>query len=152
MIKEYVKLAEKKSDEAKKEAEVFAREKFQLFEEFYNKDISKKDPAKQKATINEDKGLFYEYLYNKQLISITGVRDFAAMLQYPSVRKVIKSQKETLDYAKSIYDDIALPKRSSSKIERFCEWLEGLSKKEIKSIHSDVKKRLFKAVQKLGSE
>lgn len=152
MINEYVKLAEKKSDEAKKEAEIFARDKFQLFEEFYNKDISKKDKSKQQAAINEDKELFYEYLYNKQLISITGVRDFATMLQYPSVRNVIRTKKETLDYAKSIYDDIALPKRSSSKIERFCEWLEGLSKKEIKDIHPDVKKRLMKAIQKLGSE
>lgn len=150
MISEYVTLAKKKSDEAKKEAEIFAREKFQLFEEFYNKDIAKKDASKQQAIIDEDKDLLYEYLYNKQLISINGVREFAKMLQYPAVRKIIKTKKETLDYAKSIYDDIVLPKRTSSKIERFCDWLEGLSRKEIKDIHIDVKKRLLKAMQKLG--
>ena len=147
MIDEYIKFTEEKSEEAKKEAEVFAREKFHFFEEFYNKDIRNKQ--NQKA-IKEDKALFYSYLFNKQLISMTGIRDFAAMLQYSSVRKIIKSHKETLDYAKSVYDDIIIPKRASSKIDRFCEWLERLSKKELKSISSDVKERLLKAIKRLG--
>lgn len=147
MIDEYISFTEKKSEEAKKEAEIFAREKFHFFEEFYNKAIQNKQNEK---TIKADKELFYTYLFNKQLISTTGIRDFAAMLQYTSVKKVIKSQKETLDYAKSIYDDIIIPKRSSSKIERFCEWLESLSKGEIKSIASDVKERLSKSIKRLG--
>ncbi|MBU1862690.1 MAG: ParB/Srx family N-terminal domain-containing protein [Candidatus Omnitrophica bacterium] len=147
MIDEYIKFTAKKSEEAKKEAEVFAREKFHFFEEFYNKDI--KNKQNQKA-IKEDKDLFYTYLFNKQLISTTGIREFAGMLQYSPTRKIIKSQKETLDYAKSFYDDIVIPKRASSKIERFCEWLESLSKKELKSISGDIKERLLKAIKRLG--
>jgi len=150
MINGYVKFANKKSDEAKREAETFAREKFHFFEEFYNKDISKKDASKNKKAIKEHKQLFYEYLYNKQLISITGVRNFASMLQYSKVKKIIRGQKQTLDYAKSVYDDYVIPKRTLSKIERFCEWLENLPKKEIKSIHIDIKQRLLKVIKKLG--
>lgn len=150
MIKGYVKFAGEKSDEAKREAEIFAREKFHLFEEFYNKDISKKDASRNKKAINKHKHLFYEYLYNKQLISITGVREFAKMLQYPKVRKFIEGQKQTLDYAKSVYDDYAIPKRMLSRIERFCDWLEGLSRKEIKNMHPDIKQRLLKAIKKIG--
>lgn len=149
MIDEYIKFTGEKSDQAKREAETFAREKFHFFEEFYNKDIRTKE---NKNIIDEDKELFYGYLLNKQLISVTGIRDFASMLQYSSVRKIIKSKKETLDYAKSIYDDIVIPKRASSKIERFCEWLEGLSKKEIRDIAEDVKKRLLNAIKKLESK
>lgn len=148
MIDEYIKFTKTKSKEAKKEAETFAREKFHFFEEFYNKGVRNKQ--NQKA-IKEDKALFYSHLFNKQLISTTSIRDFAAMLQYPSVRKIIISRKETLNYAKSIYDDIVIPKRASSRIDRFCEWLESLSKKELKSISGDVKERLLKAIRRLGS-
>lgn len=150
MIKEYKAFAGEKSDEAQKEAEVFARDKFHFFEEFYNKDIKKKDPSINKKVIQENKGLFYYYLHEKDLISITGIRDFAFMLQYSSIKKIIKSKKETLDYAKSLYDDIAIPKRTSHKIVRFCEWIESLSKTETRKIHPDVKERLFSAIKKLG--
>jgi len=146
MIHEYISFAEQKSDEAKKEAEVFARDKFHFFEEFYNKSIRNKQ---RQRTIKDDKKLFYSYLYNKQLISVTGIRDFAAMLQYAPVKKIIKSRKETLDYAKSVYDDIIIPKRASSRIDRFCEWFESLSKKELKSIPNDVKERLVHAMKRL---
>lgn len=146
MIEGYIKFVAEKSEQAKKDAEMFAREKFHFFEEFYNKGVKGKE---NKNIIEEDKNLFYGYLFNKQLISMTGIREFAAMLQYPPVRKIIRSKKETLDYAKSIYDDIVIPKRASSKIERFCSWLDGLSKNEIRDISDDVKKRLFKAIKKL---
>ena len=73
------------------------------------------------------------------------------MLQYSSIKKIIKSKKETLDYAKSLYDDIAIPKRTSHKIEKFCEWIESLSKTETRKIHPDVKERLFSAIKKLGT-
>ncbi|MFH2068811.1 MAG: ParB/Srx family N-terminal domain-containing protein [Candidatus Omnitrophota bacterium] len=146
MIKEYVKFSEKKSKEAKKSAETFAREKFHFFEEFYNKDIKNRQNP---TAIKEDKKLFYGYLFDKQLISTTGIRDFAAMLQYSSVRKIIKSGNETLSYAKSVYDDFVIPKRAFLKIERFCEWLESLSKKELQIISDDVRERLSKAVKRL---
>ncbi len=152
MIGEYKKFAGEKSKEAQKEAEIFARDKFHFFEEFYNKDIKKKDPSTNKKVLQENKGLFYDYLYNKHLVSTTGVRDFAFMLQYPSIKKIIKSKKESLDYAKSLYDDIAIPKRASLKIEKFCEWIEGLSKTDTRKIHPDVKAMLFKTIKKLDTK
>lgn len=149
MIKEYVKFAKIKSKEAAFEAQTFAREKFQFFEEFYNKNISKKDQEINKKIIGEDKKMFYEYLFDKQLISIYGIREFAAMLQYPSVRTIIKNKNETLEFAKAIYDDIVIPKRTTMKIEQFCKWLESLPKKEIKNIHQDVKERLLRTIERL---
>jgi hypothetical protein len=140
----------KKSTEARKQAEMFAREKFHFFEEFFNKGVSRKN-AGSNAVI-ENKQLFYEYLYKKQLISTTAIREFADMLNYSAVKKIIKSKEETLEYAKAVYDDIVLPKRTSSRIERFCEWIENLSSKELKDINSQLRARLSRALKRLSGK
>jgi hypothetical protein len=148
MIKDYIIYAKKQSEKAKSDAEIFTREKFHFFEEFYNKNLKDKQ---NKNTVKEDKYLFYSYLFNKELVSTTGIRSFAAMLQYPAIKKVIKAHKESLDYAKSMHDDIIFPKRASSKIERFCVWLERVSKNELHNISSKLKERLLKAIKRIGN-
>jgi len=149
MINEYKNFAKKISEQAEKEAELFAREKFQFFEEFYNKYIKAKVHSKG---IKNDKELFYYYLFNKQLVSVMAIRDFAAMLQYPSIKKIVRKKKETLDYAKAIYDDAIIPKRTAYTIIKFCELMESLSAQKIRSIADDLKERLRKILKKIDEK
>jgi len=140
MIEEYVKFVERAGEKTRQDAEIFGRSKFHFFEELYNKaDIIDK-PVKK---------MFFRYLSNQQITSMTKVREFAAILRYTPARKHLEKQNGSFELAKSMYNESASPKKALARIKRFCAWIENLSNVEKDSISVDLKKRLSKAVQKL---
>jgi hypothetical protein len=150
MIKGYVSYVGKESDEAKEKAEIFAREKFHFFEEFYNKALSGKNPVQGGKLIEESKELLYRYVYNQQLTSTMNVRDFAAMVKNKDLREYLAKDKGSFEYARSMLDDMMRPKKLALRIRRFCEFIESLSREEKNQISSSLKKRLRKAIINLS--
>lgn len=146
MIDEYVDYVGEKARQA---AEIFVRKKFQFFEEFYNKALSRGKAIKDRKVADLAKKLLYKYLFDKQLTSVTKVRQFAEFVRYKPAIDELKKPNGSFAVAKSIYDDYASPRIASEKIIGFCEWLEGLSASEKNKLSYELKKRLKKAVQKL---
>ncbi|GAH89332.1 unnamed protein product, partial [marine sediment metagenome] len=146
MIEDYVKFVGK---EARQAAERFGRIKFHFFEEFYNKAMCGKNAIHDRREVDLAKKLLYRYLDNEQLTSMTKVREFAQIIRYKPAKRHLTKINGSFTLAKSLYDDYAGPKRASTKVTRFCEWLEGLSASEKKEISDELKKRLKIAVKKL---
>ncbi|MBC8469468.1 MAG: ParB N-terminal domain-containing protein [Planctomycetes bacterium] len=143
MIEEYVKFVEKAGKKTRQDAEIFGRSKFHFFEELYNKADVIDKPVKK---------MFFRYLSDQQITSMTKVREFAAILRYAPARKHLEKQNGSFELAKSMYGESASPKKALAKIKRFYAWIENLSNVEKGCIPVDLKKRLSKAVQKLLKE
>jgi hypothetical protein len=148
MIKEYVNL--QKDVLQHKKAEIFARDNFHFFEEFYNKAIHGKDLRSEARRIEDDKNVFFDYLMNNQLNSTTKIRDLAYMLQVPEAKKILKASTDNFDDAKAVFEELKLSNKASIRIERFCNWLEGLSKSKRNEISSSLKTRLIKVAIRFG--
>lgn len=140
MIEEYVKFVERAGKKKRQDAEIFGRSKFHFFEELHNKADVIDKPVKK---------MFFRYLSDQQITSMTKVREFAAILRYAPARKHLEKQNGSFELAKSMYAESASPKKALARIKRFCAWIENLSNVEKDIIPVDLKKRLSKAVQKL---
>lgn len=140
MINEYVKYAEANKQKTRQDAEIFGRSKFQFFEELYNKAESIDKSVKE---------LFFRYLCNKEITSITKVREFTKVMRYTPARKHLEKKNGSFELATSLYSS---PRKALTKITQFCEWLENLSQAERDSISDDLRKRLTGTVQKLSKD
>lgn len=140
MIKEYVKYVEVNKQKTRQDAEIFGRSKFQFFEELYNKAECLDKPVKE---------LFFRYLCNKEITSVTKVREFTKVIRYAPARKHLEKKNGSFELAKSLY---ASPRKALTKITQFCEWLENLSRAERDSISVDLRKRLVDAVRKFSKD
>jgi len=94
MIEEYVEFVERAGKKTRQDAEIFGRLKFHFFEELYNKADVIDKPVKK---------MFFRYLSNQQITSMTKVREFAAILRYAPARKHLEKQNGSFELAKSMY-------------------------------------------------
>jgi hypothetical protein len=148
MIEEYVRL--RGEDLHRKKAEIFARDKFHFFEEFYNKAIHGRDVKTELSTIREDTEIFFNYLTHDELNSTTRIRDLAFMVKVPEVKRILKASTNNFEDAKAVFDDLKLSNKVSSRIERFCYWLDALPKIKRDEISSQLRERLIKAATRIG--
>lgn len=140
MIKKYVTYVTNNKQKTLQDAEIFGRSKFQLFEELYNK-----AEIIDKAT----EEIFFRYLAQQEITSVTKVREFAKIIKYVPAKKYLCKKSGSFELARSMYNESASPKKASTRIIRFCEWIEHLPRRDINNIQADLKKRLNKAIQKI---
>ena len=139
MIDDYIAHSQNR---AKQAAERFAREKFHWFEELHNKAFSGKRAILDKEVAGQARDNFFKFISDEQLDSTNKVRDFAEMIRYPNILKYLNKPDGNFERARSMYYDISMPKKISTKIIDFCEYLENLSPKEKEGISKELKDRL----------